>query len=190
MLDQQAMKESSGVSMVGVVVLAVCVGFGFAFLPRMFRGANGSMVGKPGPEFALDLVANATGGGAATTGKSHLALSELRGHPVVLDFWATWCGPCQAQSPVLDGVAHRYADRGVVVVGINTNDAPGSAERWAHAHGITYPILYDEAQDAAHAYGVDSLPTIVVLNREGKVQAVRVGFTDQAEVEGLLRQVL
>ena len=184
------MKEENAVSTLGVLVLAVCVGFGFAFLPKIFRNAGGAMVGKPAPDFALDLVANAAGGGAATAGKTHLALSELKGHPVVLDFWATWCGPCQAQSPVLDGVAHRYADRGVVVLGVNTSDAPGAAARWTSAHGISYPVVFDEEQDAAHKYGVDSLPTIVVLDREGKVKAMRTGFTDQAEVESLVRQVL
>ena len=178
--------EGGLVGTLGVVVLAVCLGFGFAFLPRLFRGASSGMVGKPGPDFSLDVVANSL----APANAKKLGLAELRGHPVILDFWATWCGPCQAQSPILDGVAHRYADRGVVVVGIDTNDAPGSAARWASAHGITYPILFDAEQDAARQYGVESLPTIVVLNREGKVHAVRVGFTDQGEIEGLLRQVL
>ena len=73
---------------------------------------------------------------------------------------------------------------------VNTNDAPGNAERWVHSHGITYPIVYDGEQEAARVYDVDSLPTLVVLDREGKVHAVRVGFTDQAEVERLVGEVL
>ncbi len=180
-----ATEERSWTSTLGILALAVAIGFGFAYLPRIFRAAGSPMVGKPGPGFELEVVANARPGEPAK-----LALERLRGHPVVLDFWATWCGPCQAESPILDGVAQRYADRGVVVVGVDTNDAPGAAERWIRAHGITYRIVFDEEQEAARAYSVENLPTLVVLDKEGKVHAVRVGFTDQRELEGLLRQVL
>ncbi|WP_394834033.1 redoxin domain-containing protein [Pendulispora rubella] len=171
---------------VAIAVMVVGVILGFAVLPRWFHASEGgALSGKPGPEFQLEVVANAPQDGQRT-----LALNEYKGKAVVLDFWATWCGPCQAQSPVLDKLAHRYQDQGVAVVGINTSDAPGAAAKWARAHQITYPIVYDDEGEISHAYGVSNLPTLVILSREGKVVAVREGFTDASELESLLKRVL
>jgi len=171
---------------VAIAVMVVGVILGFAMLPRWFHASEGgALSGKAGPDFQLELVAN-----APQTGQRTLNLNEYKGKAVVLDFWATWCGPCQAQSPVLDKLAHRYEDRGVAVVGINTSDAPGAAAQWVSAHKITYPIVYDDEGETSHAYGVSNLPTLVILSREGKVVAVREGFTDASELESLLKRVL
>src|SRR5206468_909269 len=122
--------------------------------------------------------------------KPQLSLNELRGHPVVLDFWATWCGPCQAQSPIVDTLFRRFQDKGLVVLGINTNDEEDAARHWVRTHRISYPIVYDNAQTTARAYGVESLPTLVVISREGRISAVRIGLTDAAELESLVQAVL
>ncbi len=168
----------------GLVILVMGTVFGFGLLPRVLHHENSELAGKIGPDFQLPVVANAPAADVQT-----LALNQYKGKAVILDFWATWCGPCQAQSPVLDRMAHRYQDRGLAVVGINTSDAPGAAEKWIKAHGITYPIAYDEG-DAARLYGVSNLPTLVILSREGKVVAVREGFTGASELESLLQRVL
>jgi thiol-disulfide isomerase/thioredoxin len=168
---------------IAVAVLGLL--FGFAFLPRLFKPRETALVGKAAPDFSLELVANAT-----DKTKTEMSLAELKGKPVILDFWATWCGPCKAQSPILDSLAQRYADRGLVVVGVDTNDAEGAAASWVRAHHIQYPIVFDKTQSASALYGVENLPTLVVVSREGKVVAMRVGLTDAAELESILKQVL
>jgi len=112
-----------------------------------------------------------------------------RGKVLLLDFWATWCGPCQAEAPILDKVAQRYRDKGLVVVGVNTSDAPGRARPWAMSHHLTFPIVFDP-DETAPRYGVENLPTLVVVSKSGKVLAVRTGVTSDAELERLVASAL
>src|SRR5260221_6077018 len=137
-----------------VALVALSVLFGFAILPRLFE-AN-SLVGKPAPDFALELV---TGG--ATGDRVHL--EELRGNAVVLDFWATWCEPCQRIAPVLDRISRKHQGKGLVVVGVNTSDERGKAPLCAKQKGLSYPIVFDEGDAVAQRYGVTNLPTLVVI---------------------------
>jgi cytochrome c biogenesis protein CcmG/thiol:disulfide interchange protein DsbE len=185
-----AEREPSGGTRDGLgtalVVLGLCAGF--AILPRVFGGGalaatQGPLVGKPAPSFKLPIVAN------GADGKSEVALSDLKGSAVVLDFWATWCGPCQAEAPIVNGVANRFKDKGLTVVGINTSDRAGLAARWAKGHHIDYPIAFDEG-DVASQYGVTAMPTLVVISRTGDVIAVREGMTDAEELETLVKKAL
>jgi cytochrome c biogenesis protein CcmG/thiol:disulfide interchange protein DsbE len=167
---------------VTLALLILSLLFGFAILPRLFAAPEEALVGKPAPDFSLPVVAN--------DDRPNLALHDLQGSAVVLDFWATWCGPCQAEAPIINRLAQRYHDRGVVVVGVDTDDQAGSARAWADKHGLSYPIVFDERHAAAEGYGVVNLPTLVVVSRAGKVVAVREGLTQDDELEGLVRQAL
>ena|SRR5579883_3272517 len=171
----------------GVLALVTLLIVGFAVLPRVLKPRDEALLGKPAPDFTLQLVANEA---VLATGKTTLTLSELQGKPVILDFWATWCGPCQAEAPIVNKVAQRYRDRGLVVVGVNTNDSPTRAHAWATSRGIGFPIVFDAGEATARAYGVDSLPTLVVVSRTGKILATRTGVTDDAELEALVKQAL
>ena len=108
--------------------------------------------------------------------------------PVIVDFWATWCGPCQAQSPIVNGIAERYKGRGVAVVGVNTSDEDGLAERFVHKKGLGFPMVYDEGNAIARQYGVTSLPTLIVVSKAGKVVAVRRGVTSDSALDEIVRR--
>ena len=179
---------ASARSTLGPLALVVGLVAGFAVLPRIFRSGGAVAPGRDAPEFTLAAVANTASLGE---GKTTLSLSELRGRAVVLDFWATWCEPCRLQAPIVEQVARRWGDRGVVVVGVNT-DTPGEgdARAVASAWRLTYPIVKDEVGLAARAYGVEVLPTLVVVSRLGKIVAVRTGVTEDAELERLVREAL
>ena len=167
----------------GLLVFAVILGF--AYLPKIFgHAADGALAGKDAPDFALKLVAN------APENTSDVSVSGLRGHAVLLDFWATWCGPCRAELPIVDKIAQRYRGQGLAVVGVNTSDQSGSAARYAKGHGLTYPIALDTGDSAANAYGVESLPTLVVISKTGKVVAFRSGETSEADLDELVKRAL
>jgi len=164
-----------------VALVALSVLLGFAILPRIFP--ESTLVGRPAPDFALDVVTSGSSG-------DRIHLSELKGHAVILDFWATWCEPCQVVAPILDRISRKHQDRGLVVVGVNTSDQPGLAPVFAKKKGLSYPIVYDQGEEVARRYGVSNLPTLVVINAEGRVVAIRTGLEDESSIEDLVSQAL
>lgn len=168
-----------------VALLALSVLVGFAFLPRMFPSTRSAFVGKPAPDFALEVLHNGDPG-------ARIRLAELRGQPVVLDFWATWCKPCQIGAPALDRVYRKVKDKGVIVLGVNTNDPQGRrmAPEFAKAKDLSYPIVFDEGEEVAAQYGVNTLPTLVIVDKDGNVAAIRSGLVDEGDLEDLLQTAL
>ena len=166
---------------VGIVVASVAI-------PRLFSGGiaagQAPLVGKQAPAFSLPVVLN------GRDGKTSIALTDLKGEAVILDFWATWCGPCRAEAPIVNSVAKRFKDKGLTVVGVNTSDREGLGGPWALAHHLDYPIAYDTDSRAASDYGVQNMPTLVVISRKGEVIAVREGVTDASELESLVKKAL
>jgi thiol-disulfide isomerase/thioredoxin len=179
--DSNERSSFAGLAIV-VAVLGLLVGAG-----RACHGQS-AMVGRDAPDFSLSVVANGTevGGDGAS-----LNMAKLRGHPVVLDFWATWCRYCRAELPAVDALAKRWRDKGVVVVGVNT-DKPeeGDPAQYARSHGMSFPIVSDSAGAASRAYGIESLPTVVVLSSSGKVVAVHAGVAGGDELEDLVSKAL
>ena len=179
--------DSSMLYPVGVAVLVFALILGFAWLPRLFRAHEPEVVGKDAPDFALPVLAQ--GGVMKAPNGPNLALKDLRGKAVVLDFWASWCGPCNAEMPVIDSVARRLASKDVMVVGVNTSDDEDNARAWLAKRSLSFPMVYD-AEGVSTKFGVVNLPTLIVLSKSGKVSAVRVGVTDASELERLVDRAL
>ncbi len=187
----QAEGSSSPLYVIAGALLIVALLLGFAWLPRLFASADPTTTGRAAPDFKVPLVANAEVlSHPPNLAPQTLSMADLKGKAVLLDFWATWCGPCRAEAPIVDRVARRYRDRGLVVVGVNTSDEAGNAAPWAKAHGISYPIAFDQGDNVARVFGVENLPTLVVIGKNGKIVATRMGMTDGAELERLVNQAL
>ncbi|NOU28379.1 MAG: redoxin family protein [Polyangiaceae bacterium] len=198
-MAQEAKRSTDGNWMypAGTALVVVGLLLAFAGIPRVLAGGHGRLSGADAPDFTAELVLNPETVAAAlpapeagAVAPKTVTLSELRGKAVVLDFWATWCGPCKAEAPIMDGIAKRYKDRGVVVVGVNTDDEEGNAEEFARQRHLSFPIAFDRDRSAARAYGVSALPTLVVVSRTGKIVAVRTGVTSDTELEELIREAL
>jgi thiol-disulfide isomerase/thioredoxin len=119
------------------------------------------------------------------------SLAALRGHVVVLDFWATWCGPCRIVMPKLSALQQRYGAQGLRVVGLSTEDA-GDVAAFAQHISVAYPIAVDTQSETTRDYGVSSLPTLVVVDKRGVVRDVSVGYDpgEDAQLEATLRALL
>lgn len=147
--------------------------------------------GQPAPDFALARMP-ATGDGPDGGPADTVRLADLRGDIVVLNFWASWCGPCRVEHPALVQVAEAYRGRGVVFLGILYNDQPRSARRWLEEFGgEVYPTLLDPGTRTAIDYGLMGVPETVIVGRDGIVAFKRIGIVSRAmlvrEIEALLR---
>jgi thiol-disulfide isomerase/thioredoxin len=119
------------------------------------------------------------------------SLADLRGKVVVLDFWATWCGPCRDLAPALSALQARYGAQGLTVVGI-TVDPADTAALFKERVDMRYPIAIDTHADTSRTYGVSALPTLFVLDRRSVVRDVSVGYdpSHAAQVEALVKTLL
>lgn len=165
--------------MIGVLI-ALSALFGLVIMPRL-APAGGKLVEKPAPDFTLPVVANGDPG-------AQMRLADLRDKIVILDFWASWCGPCAVQAPILDRVARRYPDE-VVVLGINVDDPPEIAKKYASQKGLSYPILMDAEGQAQGPYGANTLPTIVVIDKQGNIVTFVQGVIREAQIERAIRDL-
>ena len=154
---------------------------GIAVLPEL--APEPGMVGKAAPGFVLPVVSGGDPG-------ARMALGDLLGKPVILDFWASWCEPCRIQGPILERLAKKYRERGLTVLGVNVDDTPQDAAVYAKREGLTYPILVDLEGTAQRAYEATNLPTLVIVDRDGRVAAYMAGLVDETSLDDIIATLL
>jgi thiol-disulfide isomerase/thioredoxin len=133
------------------------------------------------PEVVVRQLSPATATSAEKLGE--FRLSAQRGHPVLLDFWATWCAPCRASLPVLDEVHKRLSARGLRTIAINTGDEEAQVRAFAARLGLQLPLGLD-GDDAASSYGVTTIPYLVLVGSDGTIKRVFRGVHSGEEIEG------
>jgi cytochrome c biogenesis protein CcmG/thiol:disulfide interchange protein DsbE len=141
---------------------------------------------RPAAEFTLPIAA---GDGAAHGDR--VSLEQLRGRIVLLDFWASWCGPCAQSIPILNRIQTDFAGEPVTVLGVNV-EPELSARQLAAAHdafGTEFPSVRDDG-GLEEAYGVTSLPTLIVIDGEGQVREIRAGVPDEQRLRALITDLL
>lgn len=145
--------------------------------------ASSGLTGRPAPDFALK----------SSTGEN-LRLSEYRGDVVMINFWATWCGPCRQEMPLLDELYSRYERVGFNLLGVNIDDDSNRAMDMIRELGVNFPVLFDARKEVSKMYDVDAMPVTVLVDREGKVRYVHQGYKPGYEqmyldqVRALLRE--
>jgi len=98
-------------------------------------------------------------------------LEDLKGHVVLLDFWASWCGPCRKSFPFIDGLQTRYAAQGLKVVGVSLDENPDAVTSFLESFPVGFAILHDPSAKTAEAYGVVAMPTSFLIDAEGRIVA-------------------
>jgi cytochrome c biogenesis protein CcmG, thiol:disulfide interchange protein DsbE len=126
---------------------------------RVAHQSSPPKVGKPAPHFSLELL----------DGNGTLALDRLRGKAVVVNFWASWCGPCKTESAALERAWRKHKANGVVVLGIDYHDVVGDAKRFVDKHELTYPILRDRDGAVGTRYDLTGVPETFFIDRQGRL---------------------
>jgi peroxiredoxin len=145
--------------------------------------AGSGLTGQAAPDFALKSSAG-----------ENLRLSEYRGNVVMVNFWATWCGPCRQEMPLLDELYNRYERVGFSLLGVNIDDDSRKAMNMVAELGVNFPVLFDARKEVSKLYQVDAMPVTVIIDREGNVrhvhQGYKPGYEDQYldEIRALLRE--
>lgn len=111
------------------------------------------------------------------------SLSSFRGHVVVLNFWASWCQPCQVEAPLLEHAQTELQRHGATVLGVTYLDASPDSQSFVKQYRLTYPNLRDTNGTFAHSYGTDQLPESFVIDRYGRIVAISRGEIDRTFLE-------
>ena len=127
--------------------------------------AASDLAGQAAPDFALK----------SSTGEN-LRLSEYRGDVVMINFWATWCGPCRQEMPLLNDLFNRYQRVGFSLLGVNFDDDSRRAMQMVEDLGVDFPVLFDETKAVSKLYQVEAMPVTVIVDREGIVRYVHHGY--------------
>jgi len=127
--------------------------------------ASSGMEGQQAPDFALK----------SSTGEN-LRLSEYRGDVVMINFWATWCGPCRQEMPLLDELYSRYQRVGFNLLGVNIDDDSNRAMNMIEELGVNFPVLFDARKEVSKLYEVEAMPVTVIVDREGTVRFIHHGY--------------
>jgi len=136
-------------------------------------------VGKPAPDFKLDTLDGQT-----------VALSQLKGTPVLVNFWATWCGPCIHEMPFLQQVYQDWHEEELVLLGVNIGESSSQVSQFMQSQGFSFTVLLDSSGDTAQTYNIQGIPTTFFIDKESVIQKIKVGsFRSQAEIENILSQL-
>jgi len=104
-------------------------------------------------------------------------LDSFKGHPVLLDFWATWCGPCRMSIPMVQEFYMRHKDEGLVVLGLNMDDEPSGVYGFVRQFKMTYPVLFAGSSSVPGDYEVDGIPHFVFVDADGRIIQIYSGFS-------------
>ena len=138
-------------------------------------------VNSEAPDFTLETLAG-----------GNLRLQEHRGEVLLINFWASWCGPCRQEMPILDRLHQRYEEAGFAVLGVNVEGKRKPAEKIAKKSKVTFPVLIDAGQKVSEAYDLEAMPTTVVVDRNGKVRYIHRGYKpgDEAKYIDVVKQLI
>jgi thiol-disulfide isomerase/thioredoxin len=119
-----------------------------------------------------------------------LALGRLKGHAVLINFWATWCAWCKYELPALQAVHEKYQNKGLIVVGVDVEEPRSLVEAYVHRYGVSFPIVLDMEGFTAEAYRIHGLPMTYFVDRDGTIVHVQRGAMREDELERLVHAAL
>src|SRR5262245_31610857 len=135
----------------------------------------------PAPDFSLP----------SNLGKT-VNLSQFKGQVVMINFWATWCGPCRQEMPLLESIYKKYNKMGFTLLGVNVEPDAKPAEDYLKAIPVSFPILFDTKSEVSKMYEVSGMPSTVIVDRKGNVRVIHHGYKpgDENEYQDSIRKLV
>jgi peroxiredoxin len=142
--------------------------------------ASGDSSG-PAPAFTLTTLSGQPDG-----------LSQYKGQVVMVNFWATWCGPCQQEMPLLDQMYKKYKPAGFTLIGVNVDKESPAVKELLARKPVSFPVLLDPANQVSKAYHVDEMPSSVIIDRKGQIRYIHRGYKpgDENDYQDRIRQLI
>jgi len=137
------------------------------------------LIGQPAPDFTLQTIDGQT-----------VSLASLRGRPVIVNFWASWCGPCRQEFPLLVTAYQKYSSDGLQILGVIHDDGPQTATSFAQSYGATWPLLPDPNETAWTAFKNSLVPVSYYIDRDGIVRAVSYGPPPSNDIDAVIAKIL
>ncbi|RBW49889.1 TlpA family protein disulfide reductase [Marinobacter sp. F3R11] len=140
-------------------------------------------INVPAPDFTLE-----------SRSGDNVRLEDHRGEVVMLNFWASWCGPCRQEMPLMDDIYSRYQDLGFTILAVNVDENRDEALRFLDKVPVSYPVLYDPESSVSELYEVPAMPTTVMIDRDGKARYIHYGYKPgyeddyEAQIRELVRE--
>lgn len=152
--------------------------------PRTISLTEAPIVGHLAPDFALT-----TPLGETVSLTDFVDRDGDAGQPVILNYWASWCGPCRIETPELQNASLKFKNQ-VAILGVNQGESAQTVTEFGLSFGLTYPLLVDQDNSVNRTYGVNSLPTTIFIDRQGVVREVFIGILNQAVLEDRVKRLL
>ncbi|MBM7701678.1 thiol-disulfide oxidoreductase ResA [Metabacillus iocasae] len=161
-----------------VILSVLLAALGYTLYVNFFTDKQKVADGDQAPDFVLtDL-----------QGQQH-QLSDYKGKGVFLNFWGTWCKPCEREMPVMEQQYHLYKDQGVEILAVNVDETNVAVQQFADRYKLSFPIVIDRGSQVLHAYGVGPLPTTFLIDPDGKVVDVFIGGLDEKKINEYMEMI-
>jgi peroxiredoxin len=141
--------------------------FKFVFLICLLLSISKLQAKEQAPDFTLK-----------SKDSGNIRLSEQRGNIVLVNFWASWCGPCREELPVMEEIYQEYQDMGFELLAVNVDDEESKADILLNDIEVTFPVLYDTSGEVSQLYDVNAMPTTVIIDTDGNVRVLHLGYRD------------
>ncbi len=151
-----------------------------------------ALVAGAWPALAADATQPAPAFTLASRAGGQVSLADLKGQVVMINFWASWCGPCRQEFPALDQIYAKYKPMGFTLVAINVESEKSDAEKFLSKTPASFPILFDPDNKVSSQYGVSAMPTTILVDRQGRVRWLHRAYKpgDEAEYIEQIRAAL
>jgi peroxiredoxin len=148
----------------------------FLFLLLLYMGFAGNVLAEAAQGAAPDFTLKSQKNG-------NLKLSEMRGKVILINFWASWCGPCRQEMPVLDELYRHYRSLDFTILGVNVEQNSDDAKSLLKDVTVTFPVLFDTENKISKLYDIKGMPSTVLVDRDGNIRYVHMGYKPGVEAE-------